>query len=1117
MFNHLRKSDLVWAFIFLGLALIAYRRVLLTPGMVGFSWDWSVLPHPFQESYRLLPRFSAWNPKPSMGVDTIREASALYLPLFLWPLSFLGGEFLSKFLIVFLTVLAGWTAFRLLRSLNLGRIGAFAGAFFYMFSPVLYSRVVAGHGGRLFGYALIPIFLLYLFRCFKNRKFVLRDALLGGLFYALSASDFVILGSLGVLVLVFTTCSVICSLWKRLSLRPLVLYLVTIHLVFLLLNSFYIVPAAQKLLEGGGESLSGRAISQELIGRRRAFLWSSGTSLGEALTFRGEGIMATEFVYPLPRSLRWIFSPLLAMVVLSLFGVAFCPRKEMLFEKVFFSVLAVSGGILGAGSNTAVGKLFYEDILVQFEPLFYAFSRPSRFNLLLPVSYLGLLGISFDVLDRLRAKKGFRSLGTGLIFLGGAALFAFAYPFWSGDITKPQAVSPQPLSLVVKRLEETDRKLFSTFKNLPGDFRISFLPPAELFFTPERNFSFPWTYKYQKKPEFIGGTVVLNPLQHFLVSTLFQQNLGRGGPNSTGSEGKGPGPSLSGPGPGEFGPFPSDSSPRRGGVEGPGLVWGSPVPMERSKPFGTGIENIGKLFGLANVRYLILPEQKIYAYYNFGNFPLKLGEYGYLYEPETNLDAFFSSQKNLEKKIDFGQLEEEDRISVYENKNNLPHLYAPERIFVATGDLSGLVPLSFVDDFEFEKNVLLFSSELTRGDFERLANYKAAFLNVEERWLDFLLPFIGEEFFIYPGLQSLGFRRGWFPICQGWYDFWELSGVLDKSLGVRSIGEAEGDYNFFLPEGARCEIYLEALSSEDSSEIFLGVDGAELGMVDLKSETARGFGWKKVGEVSLSSGQHTISLETGGGKNAVGRILVVPKEHLEEARRAFGARVDGNYFSLTEAETVAETRGTWEAPIRGVSRGSLVELPCSGKIFAPKGDYTISFRVQAERGASLCFDFGERRLGCEEISPGDDYQWPAFDLEVLESGRHNFAVTSKKGKASLDLIYLSPKGSGLSEGGGSVSYTRKSPTRYQLDGAQGPLLVFSESYDPEWELVLESGEKVKPWRAWGSQNLYLLDPGDESRTLIYAPQKLKTLSLITSLVSWAGVLVWALRNLASLR
>ena len=37
-------------------------------------------------------------------------------------------------------------------------------------------------------------------------------------------------------------------------------------------------------------------------------------------------------------------------------------------------------------------------------------------------------------------------------------------------------------------------------------------------------------------------------------------------PNSLGSEGKGPGPSLSGPGPREFGPFPSDSFPRPAGT-----------------------------------------------------------------------------------------------------------------------------------------------------------------------------------------------------------------------------------------------------------------------------------------------------------------------------------------------------------------------------------------------------------------------------------------------------------------------------------------------------------------------------------------------------------------------
>src|SRR5258708_2916006 len=76
---------------FLMVALVSYRRVLATPGMIGHTWDWGfpVFPEQFGDHFRRM--FYAWNDTVDLGTPWLAGAETAYW-LVLTVLSRLGGE-----------------------------------------------------------------------------------------------------------------------------------------------------------------------------------------------------------------------------------------------------------------------------------------------------------------------------------------------------------------------------------------------------------------------------------------------------------------------------------------------------------------------------------------------------------------------------------------------------------------------------------------------------------------------------------------------------------------------------------------------------------------------------------------------------------------------------------------------------------------------------------------------------------------------------------------------------------------------------------------------------------------------------------------------------------------
>jgi hypothetical protein len=142
------------------IALIAYfiiarfivGDILFSEGTIGFFHDWYIGPYPEMMNEYSAGGLYVWDPQTGnvpYSVDWIVRVLSL-------PFSFLGGEAYSKAIIVLAITLSGFTTFYLGRTLKLNPYISFLAGSVYIFSPVIFTRIVAGYMYYLIGFALAP-------------------------------------------------------------------------------------------------------------------------------------------------------------------------------------------------------------------------------------------------------------------------------------------------------------------------------------------------------------------------------------------------------------------------------------------------------------------------------------------------------------------------------------------------------------------------------------------------------------------------------------------------------------------------------------------------------------------------------------------------------------------------------------------------------------------------------------------------------------------------------------------------------------------------------------------------------------------------------------------------
>jgi len=135
------------------ISIIILWEILLSPGTIGFFHDWFIGPYNEMNELWAKNGLYKWDSK----IGNKAYDTDWLLRLILLPLTFLGGEVLSKGLITLIITLSGFGAFCLGRRLKLSWYVSFAAGILYIFSPIIFTRIVAGHLYYLIAYFLAPL------------------------------------------------------------------------------------------------------------------------------------------------------------------------------------------------------------------------------------------------------------------------------------------------------------------------------------------------------------------------------------------------------------------------------------------------------------------------------------------------------------------------------------------------------------------------------------------------------------------------------------------------------------------------------------------------------------------------------------------------------------------------------------------------------------------------------------------------------------------------------------------------------------------------------------------------------------------------------------------------
>jgi len=282
-------------------------------------------------------------------------------------------------------------------------------ALIYMANPFVYSRFLAGHWTHLAAYALLPVFIHFLFKFTFSKSQSFK----------LSIKLFAVLWLISLFSMHFFAMSVIImAVWfsffffknllekKRVILEDSFKSLVFCGLTFLIMSSYWIVPAMFR----------DKPVEQSFnVENWKVFSASGHGDLGVDLNiltlngFWGEReVWSNYFAWPHEFLLFWIGLFIIAILILiGIVAGAKHKNKEIKTPAIFFIVLGSLAYIFSAG----IGETVFRSINVWFlEHIFFwpGFRDSQKFVGLLALSYSFLAGIGlFCLTEHIKGKRKF--------------------------------------------------------------------------------------------------------------------------------------------------------------------------------------------------------------------------------------------------------------------------------------------------------------------------------------------------------------------------------------------------------------------------------------------------------------------------------------------------------------------------------------------------------------------------------------------------------------------------------------------------------------------------------------------------------------------------------------
>ena len=491
------------------ITLLLLRDVLFTPGVL-LHHDWNIPPYTIQIIRDFPdPFFYAWQ----YGQDATQTRGGLkvlgFINRILALIFHINGETLSKGYVFLTLYLSGIGMFLLCYKRLKGSItSSFLAGFFYMLSPWIFDRIVAGDIYRMIGYALLP-FIFYFFTHImvttKRNTLIAYSILLGLLMSIVS-----IITTLMLLIPLFIYVIEGVLLYRK-QLMKATLAMSIIVFVIVLLNLYWILPTF--VFKPPKITISEYPLEDLVTRSRYSHLLNVIRLMGLCISWYMKLVKNTLF-YSLWCILSFMI-PIMSFMALL--------RKRKNEYTTFASILALVSLFLGKGVNPPLGEIYM--FLYMNIPYFAIFREVNKWVMLTSFSYALLLCESLNLVNNslkyylsVRGKRHYvyKRLLSLVNITMVIVLCIYSWPFLTGNFgqTLRPVKFPEYYEYVVKWLSSQK-----------GDFKVLWLPSDP--YIQYRWCGYP-SYQqrdviafYSTKQNFITHVMLYQPFEHFILSLFY--------------------------------------------------------------------------------------------------------------------------------------------------------------------------------------------------------------------------------------------------------------------------------------------------------------------------------------------------------------------------------------------------------------------------------------------------------------------------------------------------------------------------------------------------------------------------------------------------------------------
>jgi len=472
------------------LSFLSIYPYLIKEGTLGFRHDWRMPLFFDQFHFRIEESIYLWNGIEGFGGF---PSTTLYERIFEFLVMLLTGfnaELFSKIIVCSFMVISALTMFFLGMTLKFLDKTSFFMGLFYMLTPVLYNKVVAGHHLYTFAYALSPLFFAFLHKYLNEQK--ISHLIASSLVFGTSAVQVqfpLMLSFMAVLYLMVFVASKRNVSAIILSFKTLMVLLT----IFALLNSFWIPYVFWKETS----TISGIAPLDyhEIINAPKPF---------PAFLMTGyDHVYDIFYLYTHDELPFFVIFSLLLVVIFSITGAIIASNHRKNREIVLYSLLLLTSGLFFVTAVNGPFPEVWKFLYINF-PLIRAFREVYHSMFLVSFAYILLFGLFVEE-TQTKLKHLKKYVFSGLLLI---LIIAAGFPILNSYMNQLQ---------VLKCKEDC----VSVYDFLKGDeelYRVMFIPSLSPIQHPNIDRpSLDLMIKYSPKPTFSQQILRQSPLNDLVL------------------------------------------------------------------------------------------------------------------------------------------------------------------------------------------------------------------------------------------------------------------------------------------------------------------------------------------------------------------------------------------------------------------------------------------------------------------------------------------------------------------------------------------------------------------------------------------------------------------------